>query len=111
MRAIVALPFEEWFYGKKVEPFPYHKTFEEAEWDPLLLLHTSGTTGFPKPIVCKQGMLAIGDKAHDKGVMEWNGYENSLAGMARRSKRMFLPSKYFHVRLLFPVYGLVMLVI
>ncbi|KAM7205204.1 hypothetical protein V8F20_003341 [Naviculisporaceae sp. PSN 640] len=96
MRAIVALPFDDWFYCEKVEPFPYTKTFEEAEWDPLLLLHTSGTTGLPKPIVCKQGMLAIGDKAHFPEVLRWNGYENFLAGMARRAKRMFLPMPLYH---------------
>lgn len=95
MRAIVSLPLEDWFYGEKVDPFPYNKTFEQAEWDPLLLLHTSGTTGLPKPIVCKQGMLAIGDKAHNPEVLKWNGYENFLAAMARRSKRMFLPSMSF----------------
>ncbi|KAK4212615.1 hypothetical protein QBC37DRAFT_424658 [Rhypophila decipiens] len=96
MRAIVALPFDDWFYADKVEPFPYNKTFEQAEWDPLLLLHTSGTTGLPKPIVAKQGMMAIGDKFHDKSIGEWNGYKYMIAEMPRKSKRMFLPMPLYH---------------
>lgn len=30
-----------------VPHYPYEKTFEEAEHDPYLILHTSGTTGHP----------------------------------------------------------------
>ncbi|KAF2647901.1 acetyl-CoA synthetase-like protein [Lophiostoma macrostomum CBS 122681] len=30
--------------------YAYAKSFEEARGEPLLVLHTSGTTGFPKPI-------------------------------------------------------------
>lgn len=26
-------------------PYPYEKTFEEAKWDPIVIIHTSGTTG------------------------------------------------------------------
>jgi AMP-binding enzyme len=36
--------------GDKHQHFPYTKTFEEAHSEPLVVLHTSGTTGFPKPI-------------------------------------------------------------
>ena len=93
MRAIVAAPLEDCFPTGNVKPFPYSKTFEEAEWDPLLVLHTSGTTGFPKPVVARQGMMAIADKFHDKDLMEWKGHMFSMAGMAKKSKRLFLPSK------------------
>ncbi|GLA90361.1 putative NRPS-like protein biosynthetic cluster [Aspergillus tubingensis] len=31
--------------------FPYHKTFLEAAHDRLVILHTSGSTGIPKPII------------------------------------------------------------
>lgn len=27
------------------KPYPYEKTFEEAKWDPVVVIHTSGTTG------------------------------------------------------------------
>ncbi|KAF9894429.1 hypothetical protein FE257_007932 [Aspergillus nanangensis] len=38
--------------------FPYSKTFDIAKDDPLLVLHTSGTTGIPKPLVFTNGFLA-----------------------------------------------------
>ncbi|RAH54357.1 NRPS-like enzyme [Aspergillus piperis CBS 112811] len=31
--------------------FPYHKTYPEAAHDRLVILHTSGSTGIPKPII------------------------------------------------------------
>lgn len=33
-----------------VKHFPYNKSYEEAAQDPYLILHSSGTTGMPKPI-------------------------------------------------------------
>ena len=41
-----------------VEVYPYAKTFEEARMDPCLVLHTTGSTGLPKPITWKVGMLS-----------------------------------------------------
>ncbi len=38
--------------------YPYTKTFEEARMDPCLVLHTTGSTGLPKPIVWKNANLA-----------------------------------------------------
>ncbi len=32
-------------------PYPYTKTVAEAMYDPILVLHTSGSTGIPKPVV------------------------------------------------------------
>ncbi|KAI8948060.1 acetyl-CoA synthetase-like protein, partial [Xylaria longipes] len=40
-----------------VEVYPYSKSFGDARHDPCLLLHTTGSTGLPKPIVWKNGML------------------------------------------------------
>ncbi|KAK4234165.1 hypothetical protein C8A03DRAFT_18878 [Achaetomium macrosporum] len=94
MHAIMTFPVDAWFPTEDIEPYPYDKTFEEAEWDPLLILHTSGSTGLPKPIVCRQGMLAVGDKFHDLG--EWKGRRNWIEEMARRSKRIMTPMPLYH---------------
>ncbi|KAK3936324.1 hypothetical protein QBC46DRAFT_452805 [Diplogelasinospora grovesii] len=93
MRAIMVSSMDAWF-PEEVEPFPYNKTFEEGEWDPLLVLHTSGSTGFPKPIVARQGMLAIADKYHN--LPKWKGRTIWVAGMAQRSKRFFVPMPLYH---------------
>ncbi|AEO60450.1 hypothetical protein MYCTH_2309658 [Thermothelomyces thermophilus ATCC 42464] len=94
MHAIMTFPVAAWFPDEDVEPYPYDKTFEQAEWDPLMVLHTSGSTGFPKPVVVRQGMLAIGDGYHNLG--EWKGRKIWLDEMSRRSKRMLCPMPLFH---------------
>jgi acyl-CoA synthetase (AMP-forming)/AMP-acid ligase II len=35
---------------KKVEMYPYNKTYDEAKDDSCWVLHTSGSTGLPKPV-------------------------------------------------------------
>lgn len=44
--------------------YPYTKTFAEAEFDPFLVLHSSGTTGFPKPVTFNHAALAALDRHH-----------------------------------------------
>lgn len=43
-------------------PFPYTKTYEEAAYDPILVLHSSGTSGDPKPIVINHAAFASADR-------------------------------------------------
>ncbi|RYP38849.1 hypothetical protein DL767_002411 [Monosporascus sp. MG133] len=45
----------------RAPPFPYTKTYEEAAQDPYLILHSSGTTGDPKPIVSNHAVAAALD--------------------------------------------------
>jgi len=90
MVAIMTLPIDRWFPEARVDPYPYHKTFEEGEWDPLMVLHTSGSTGFPKPVVCRQGMLAIADKFHT--IPQWKGRMCQLEMMAT-AKKILHPSE------------------
>jgi long-subunit acyl-CoA synthetase (AMP-forming) len=44
-----------------VPHFAYDKTFEEAKSEPFCVLHTSGSTGHPKPIIWKHSLLATLD--------------------------------------------------
>ena len=43
------------------KPYPYTKSFEEGRMDPCLVLHTTGSTGLPKPVTWKLGMLSTYD--------------------------------------------------
>ncbi|KAK2603194.1 hypothetical protein N8I77_009668 [Diaporthe amygdali] len=43
-------------------PFSYDKPFEAARWDPLVVIHTSGSTGIPKPLIWTQ---ECGIRHHD----------------------------------------------
>lgn len=40
-----------WLCDEAAEAYPYHKTYEEARLEPWVVLHTSGSTGMPKPII------------------------------------------------------------
>ncbi|KAK3319499.1 hypothetical protein B0T19DRAFT_268473 [Cercophora scortea] len=94
MRASMATPIEGWFPDEKIKPYPYHKTFEQAEWDPAFVLHTSGSTGLPKPIIVRQGMVAICDRYQDH--VEKQGRRIFVVEMAARAKRMLVPMPQYH---------------
>ena len=55
---------DELLNEEPVPAYPYNKTFEEARQEPLVVLHTSGSTGLPKPIVLKHGLMATIDAHH-----------------------------------------------
>jgi acyl-coenzyme A synthetase/AMP-(fatty) acid ligase len=89
MQAIVADPVQQWFPKHDVVKFTWEKTFEEAEWDPALILHTSGSTGIPKPITCRQGFFATLDRSHNHP--EWNGTKTVLHTWTESMETLFLP--------------------
>ncbi|KAI9745626.1 MAG: hypothetical protein M1818_001160 [Claussenomyces sp. TS43310] len=71
------------------QSFPYEKTFEEAVDDPVVVLHSSGSTGMPKPVVMTHGTFAATDndrnfpgvegrKNHDLTVWDFNGAPGRL---------------------------------
>lgn len=44
--------------GTERRPYPYTKKFEEARHEPLVILHSSGSTGMLKPITLTNGTLS-----------------------------------------------------
>ncbi|KAL9080499.1 MAG: hypothetical protein Q9157_000733 [Trypethelium eluteriae] len=99
MKAVEVGSFESWFSKEQVPHVPYHKTFEQAEWEPFCVLHTSGSTGLPKPIVVRPGMLAICDAYHN--FPNWQGYTHWVRAWTERSKRHFTPMPLFHAAALY----------
>lgn len=47
----ITVPNVSELLDKSYEHFPFSKTFNEAKDEPLVCLHTSGTTGLPKPVI------------------------------------------------------------
>ncbi|KAI8937883.1 hypothetical protein NX059_005570 [Plenodomus lindquistii] len=43
------------------KPFPYSKAFDEVMQEPFCILHTSGTTGVPKPVSWSHGLIGTMD--------------------------------------------------
>ncbi|KAM3549904.1 hypothetical protein ARSEF4850_008612 [Beauveria asiatica] len=73
---------------------PYNETFESAEFDPVIILHTSGSTGIPKPIYCNQGLFASADNYHN--FPEYEGFTFIMEAMATSSKNTYCHLPLFH---------------
>jgi len=50
--------------------YPYEVTFAEADTDPILICHTSGSTGSPKPIVLDHGYFGVYDNQRRLPIVE-----------------------------------------
>lgn len=76
---VLELPeVEELLQVESIEAFPYNKTFDEAIQDPFCILHTSGSTGLPKPIPWSHGLIGTMDAVRllpptegDDGMAPW----------------------------------------
>ena len=78
--------------GDDEAAYPYHKEFAEARLEPFVAMHTSGTTGLPKPVVLNHGTLgaqeAFARIPSDSGApIVWSSFK----GM-----RVFNPFPMFH---------------
>ncbi|KAF4471132.1 hypothetical protein FALBO_1953 [Fusarium albosuccineum] len=76
--------------------YPYSKTYDEAMADTFCILHTSGTTGLPKPIYMSNGLLATMDAARilppfkgDNGAAPW-------ATLYEKGDRLYSPCVLLH---------------
>lgn len=61
MKVLTIAEADELLRPEAVPPYAYNKTFEEASGEPFCVMHTSGSTGHPKPIVWRHSMLATLD--------------------------------------------------
>ena len=75
-----------------VEPFPFRLTWEEAKNSPFCILHTSGSTGIPKPVFVTYGTFACND-AHQ--LIPSLGGKPTLINFLK-GKRLFLALPLFH---------------
>ncbi|KAI1119599.1 hypothetical protein F5Y14DRAFT_8850 [Nemania sp. NC0429] len=91
MRHVEVAGFHYWLGDGDVgaKPYPYAKTFSEAKGEPFVVLHTSGSTGIPKPIVQTHGTASA------LCAFSNTDRQTSLpAGL--RGKRVYLTFPLFH---------------
>ena len=74
--------------------YPYTKSFEDGAFDPFVVIHTSGSTGLPKPITVRLGSLATIDAQHLMPPFE--GYDPQIVYSAGHS-RVFPGLPPYHV--------------
>ena len=93
---------DELLNAEFTEPFPYNKTFDEAIQDPFCFLHTSGTTGVPKPIAWSHGLIGTMDAVRllpptegDDGLVPWTSLWDE-------GDRIYSAFPMSHVRILSP---------
>ena len=87
------MPDMEFFENPdKVNPFPFRQTWIEAKDSPFCILHTSGSTGIPKPVFVTHGTFACND-AHQ--LIPSLGGAPTFVHMLKQ-KRYFLALPLFH---------------
>ena len=61
MRLVELPTLDFWLGDGKIPIYPFKKSFSEARLDPVVALHSSGTTGTPKLIIPKHGSYSTLD--------------------------------------------------
>lgn len=90
----IRTPGVEYFFQdlEQVEHVPFTRTWEEARNSPFCVLHTSGSTGIPKPVFVTYGTFACND-AHQ--LIPRLGGKPTLVKFLK-GKRYFLALPLFH---------------
>ncbi|KAF2182104.1 acetyl-CoA synthetase-like protein [Zopfia rhizophila CBS 207.26] len=76
------------------EYYPYNKSWDEAKNHPCLVVHTSGSTGLPKPVVWPQSQLLTTDSHHL--VPPLDGRETLWGPLFDNTRRSFSALPIFH---------------
>ena len=102
MKVLDIPEIDELLDAESTESFPYDKTFDEAFQDPFCLLHTSGSTGLPKPISWSHGLIGTMDAVRllpptngDDGLAPWTS-------LWKEGDRIYSSFPMSHVRILSP---------
>jgi hypothetical protein len=70
---ICALPSLTWMLDSEEQPrYPYDKIFDEAKWDEMLIIHTSGTTGKHTQNSCSRRVLIYLRRAEADFPHQWD---------------------------------------
>ncbi|PYI07705.1 NRPS-like enzyme [Aspergillus sclerotiicarbonarius CBS 121057] len=87
-------PIGDIFAPSPVEPYPHEETFHEIEDRPAIIIHSSGTTGLPRPVGLTHGYLATLDQMQTLPVPP--GRETAQMFQRHRGQMRFLHGPLFH---------------
>ncbi|KAJ5731173.1 NRPS-like enzyme [Penicillium malachiteum] len=85
---------KEVFISDQVANYPHNVKFTDVEDLPAILIHSSGTTGHPKPITVTHGYLATMDNLQNLPLP--SGRQSSLFCHSRKGDLRFLYTPMFH---------------
>ncbi|KAI1613500.1 hypothetical protein EDD36DRAFT_488589 [Exophiala viscosa] len=92
MNKVLVPDLDYFLQGPKAELYPYDKSFAEARYEPLVALHTSGSTNLPKLVTVKHGTAAAIDALQRLPLQGEHATIPSLFS----NKRVFVPFPPFH---------------
>lgn len=87
----------------------YDKKYDAVKWDPILVLHSSGSTGPPKPIVMNHATFAVGDNDRNLPTVPGRVNQNWSLWDFPQQEIFFSPFPAFHLAgfssmVLLPIY-------
>ncbi|RDL29894.1 uncharacterized protein BP5553_10521 [Venustampulla echinocandica] len=80
---------------EKTMPYPYTKSWEEAKNDVFLILHTSGSTGNPKPITLTNSFMRRMDCEHI--IPPVDGRTLASLDLCRPGTTLLLGTNFYHL--------------
>ncbi|PVH72355.1 putative NRPS-like enzyme [Cadophora sp. DSE1049] len=107
---VTALQSQETLLAAPHDPFPYAKSFNDGVDDPIVVLHSSGSTGIPKPVVMTNGSFAVHD--NDRNFPQVEGrtnYDLTIWDFHGKIQRTYSPFPLFHLggflyQIMLPIY-------
>ena len=87
-------PGVEDLFERAYPHYPFPKTFEQARGEPLVVVHTSGTTSLPKPIIYTHDFAASYIQLSQ--LIPPPGFESQIQLV--QGNRLFVTLPAFHVR-------------
>ncbi|RAH82016.1 NRPS-like enzyme [Aspergillus japonicus CBS 114.51] len=88
-------PFWDIFASSPVPEYPHPDSYNDIEDRPTLIIHSSGTTGMPKPITLTHGYLATLDQMQTLPVPP--GRKPAQSALRNMGKMRFLHGPMFHI--------------
>lgn len=92
MQTIRVPSLQYWLELGQTPAYLFTRTFAQAKDEPFVCVHTSGTTGLPKPVILNHGTFAISDKFPRISAMG----RKPLALCAAINKRFFFAFSTHH---------------